>query len=177
MRAYLATIGDELATLLENVEGTTDPVSLAEVERSRPGTSGQLRQAYYQLAMSCSGPALGVIKAVEKNNGLEAWRRLHQRYEPEGGARLQNMMTRILNPGQLPEAPQEFEAALVAWESLIEKWETQTVTDLSEQVKVSILSGRAPQKIRGFIQLQGITEYAKLREILISYFLSQRSFL
>ena len=97
MRAYLATVGDELSTLLERVEGTTTPVTVAELERNVPGITSQLRQSYYQLAMTCTGPALGVIKAVEKNNGLEAWRRLHQRYEPDGGARLQNMMTRILN--------------------------------------------------------------------------------
>ena len=34
MRAYLATIGDELATLLDKVEGTTDPITLNELERT-----------------------------------------------------------------------------------------------------------------------------------------------
>ena len=55
-----------------------------------------VRRAHHQLAMTCTGPALGIAKAVERNHGVEVWRRLIQRDAPDAGPCLQNMMTRIL---------------------------------------------------------------------------------
>ena len=117
MRAYVSLIDDALADILERVEQVTVPVTNANVDQISPGCAAHSRQAYYQLAMVCRGPAVGIVKAVERGNGVEAWRRLYRRYEPDAGPRLQNMMTRILNPGVFPEDTAGFEAALVAWES------------------------------------------------------------
>merc|ERR1712194_294863 len=122
------------------------------------------RQAYYQLAMTCRGTSLGLVKSVERNNGIEAWRRLFNRYEPDAGPRLQQMMARILQPGDFPDTSQGFKATLVAWESLIEKWESSTGSSLDENVKISIIMQKAPVSIRGFLQLQGITTYVRLRD-------------
>merc|ERR1712194_256400 len=138
-----------------------------------PGISPTSRQAYYQLAMTCKGTALGIVRAVERNNGVEAWRRLCQRYQPDAGPRMQQMMTRILTPGDFPDSVGGFEAALVAWEGLIEKWESASGNFLDEQVKVTVIMQKAPSTIRGFLQFQGITSYIRLREILVAYFLSQ----
>ena len=102
MRAYLSTIGDILADMLDRVEGRPEPVTLVDLEAHRPGVTAVARQAYYQLAMVTTASALGVIKAVEKNNGVEAWIRLYARYEPEGDPRMHNMMIRILNTGDDP---------------------------------------------------------------------------
>lgn len=154
-RAYMSMISDDVAALLDRVESVTVPTTLSMCEQSFPNCLPYVRQLDYQLAMFSRGPALAVLKTVEKNNGIEAWRRLYQRCEPDDGARVQNMMNRILNPGTFPDTPQGFETALLAWELLTEKWESSTNSMLSEQVKISVLVARAPEKIRGFLQLQG----------------------
>ena len=69
--------------------------------------------------MTCQGPALGIVKAVGRNNGVEVWRRLFQRYEPDAGPRVQNMMTRIPQPGHFLETRAGIESALVGWEGLL----------------------------------------------------------
>merc|ERR1712194_778728 len=94
-------------------------------------------------------------------------------YQPVAGPRMQQMMTRILTPGDFPDSVGGFEAALVAWEGLIEKWESASGNFLDEQVKVTVVMQKAPMTIRGFLQIQGITSYIRLREILVAYFLSQ----
>ena len=176
MRSYLSLIDAELAEVLEKAETITSVITLADLEQARPAVVVHVRHAYYQLAMTCKGPALGIIRAVERNNGVEAWRRLHKRFEPDGGPRLQNMMTRILQPGDFPDTATGFETALVAWEGLIEKWEQASGGDLDDQVKITVLMSRAPLAIRSFLQLQGITTYTRLREILVGYFISQLKF-
>merc|ERR1712086_1188179 len=72
-----------------------------------------------------------------------------------------------------PDSVGGFEAAHVAWEGLIEKWESASGNFLDEQVKVTVVMQKAPMTIRGFLQIQGITSYIRLREILVAYFLSQ----
>ena len=124
MKAYLSQSGDNLARALDDCESVTAVISAAVLEARVPGISPTSRQAYYQLAMTCKGTALGIVRAVERNNGVEAWRRLCQRYQPDAGPRMQQMMTRILTPGDFPDSVGGFEAALVAWEGLIEKWES-----------------------------------------------------
>merc|ERR1712085_233107 len=76
-------------------------------------------------------------------------------------------------PGDFPDSVGGFEAALMGWEGLIEKWESASGNFLDEQVKVTVIMQKAPSTIRGFLQIQGITSYIRLREILVSYFLSQ----
>ena len=176
MRAYLSVIGDDVASLLERVETVKEQVTVAQLEANRPGCTNAVRQVYFQLAMTCRGPALAVVKGVERNNGIEVWRKLFERYEPDLGPRLQTMMARILSPGTFPEETSGFEAALTTWEALVEKWELASATELSETVKVTVIMQRAPERIRGFLQLQGITEYRRLRAILVNYFLTQATY-
>ena len=59
---------------------------------------------------------------------------------------------------------------------MVEKWELASATELSDTVKVTVIMQRAPERIRGFLQLQGITEYRRLRTILVNYFLTQATY-
>ena len=102
MKAYLSMMGEDLARALDDIETVNTVISSAILEARVPGISPLSRQTYYQLAMTCKGTALGIVKAVERNNGVEAWRRLCQRYQPDAGPRMQQMMTRILTPGDFP---------------------------------------------------------------------------
>ena len=93
---------------------------------------------------------------------IEAGKPLFHRNESDAGPRLQHMMMRILLPGDFCEPPAGFET-IVASGSLIEKSEAASQKD--------------PSFIKGFLQLQGMTTDARLREVLVSCFLSQGRFI
>ena len=63
--------------------------------------------------MTCKGPALGIVEAIHRDNGVEVRRRLTHKYKPDAGPRLQNLIARFSQPGDCPETFTGFEQALV----------------------------------------------------------------
>ena len=53
---------------------------------------------YHLLVQLCQGRAFGIVRSVEKGNGFQVWRRLHQEYAPTTGLRLSSMLSGLLNP-------------------------------------------------------------------------------
>ena len=111
---------DDIAVLIEEAEVGTDVITLADLRTRIPAALPLVRQMYYILAMSTKNAALSTVKAVEAKNGLEAWRRLTRRYEPDSAVRHLTLMKRIMNPGPFPTDPAGFEEALTNWELLVE---------------------------------------------------------
>ena len=72
-----------MVRVLERAESSTTTVTIEMLEHARPGSTTYIRHAHYQLAMTCKGPALGIVKTVERHNGVEVWPRLFQRSEPD----------------------------------------------------------------------------------------------
>ena len=66
MRAYLSVIGEDVATMLQRVETIKRQVTTAELEQHTPGVTNSVRQVYFQLAMTCRGPAFALVKSVER---------------------------------------------------------------------------------------------------------------
>ena len=88
MRAEVSVMSDDLACVLERAGSLTTTVTIETLEQASLGITTYVGQAHYHLAITCKGPALGIVKAVERNDGVEM-------YEPDAGPRLHNMMTRI----------------------------------------------------------------------------------
>ena len=70
------------------------------------------------LAMTLQGPALLQLKRVDRNNGLETWRLLCQRYEGASAGRLHALLQRVMRPDPFPQDARGFEQALESWELL-----------------------------------------------------------
>ena len=60
------------------------------------------RQLFFMLALMTNGPALAIVRQAEISgggpNGLEAWRLLVRRYEPEAATWTLGLLQQILNP-------------------------------------------------------------------------------
>ena len=71
---------------------------------------------FIMLATMTKGPALAIVRQAEISgggpNGLEAWRLLVRRFEPEAATRTLGLLQQILNPAPFPENVTGFEEAL-----------------------------------------------------------------
>eukprot|EP00969_Alexandrium_andersonii_P004619 198711-Alexandrium_andersonii.AAC.1 len=66
------------------------------------------------LTSKCRGRAASLVQLAGRNNGLEAWRRLVQDYEPDVGGRHAAVLRAVLNPGWDNKTP--FLDQLASWE-------------------------------------------------------------
>ena len=83
------------------------------------------RQLFFMLAMMTKGLALAIVRQAEISggspNGLEAWRLLVRRYEPEAATRTLGLLLQIPNTVPFPENVSGFEEALSTWELTISR--------------------------------------------------------
>ena len=72
MSAQLSVLSEDLARVLERVaESPTTVVTIEMLELARPGITASARQAHDQTALTSKRPAVGIVKAVDRNNGVE----------------------------------------------------------------------------------------------------------
>ena len=125
------------------------------------------------------GPALAIVRQAEISgggpNGLEAWRLLVRRYEPEAAIRTLGLLQLILNPMPLSENVTGFEEALSKWELTISRWESAANDSLNEGVKVALVLKMAPESLRQNLHLQGHTSYSAACAAVVNALLSQHS--
>ena len=99
----------------------------SEIILSSLGTSAmtQARQLYHILITLCEGKALSEVMMAEKYNGLEAWRKLKNLYEPDVGSRWVSMLKGILNPdwSDPKDKDKDFMEVLNEWEKAISRYE------------------------------------------------------
>eukprot|EP00972_Heterocapsa_arctica_P020157 2975495-Heterocapsa_arctica.AAC.1 len=72
------------------------------------------------LVQVCAGRSLAILRAVPESNGLEAWRRLHQEYEPASAARAAAMLSALLTP--VWSTSQPFLEQLLQWERACDEY-------------------------------------------------------
>eukprot|EP00971_Amphidinium_carterae_P301320 5986447-Amphidinium_carterae.1 len=56
------------------------------------------RQFYLALSLQVTGEALVKVQNVRDRNGLEAWRRLRDEYEPRTKGQQRHRLTKLLRP-------------------------------------------------------------------------------
>ena len=84
------------------------------------------------------------IVANSRKNPLEAWRRLHERYDPTGGGRKRNILRTIISPGR---------CSLRVLQQGIERWENyaaryQKLKDkMDDEIKRAGLESLVPEEL------------------------------
>ena len=130
------------------------------------------------LAVMTKGPALAIVRQAEISgggpNGLEAWRLLVRRYEPEASTRTLGLQ-QILNPVPFPDNVTGFEEALSKWELTISRWESSSHDALNEGVKIALLLKMVPEPLRENLHLQGHTMYGVARAAVANALLSHKA--
>ena len=70
-RAILSVVIEDLTRALETAETPQTSVVQNHLEEAREGMTAYNRQAYQQLAMTCRGTALGSVRPVDRNYGID----------------------------------------------------------------------------------------------------------
>ena len=176
MRAFGAAIDAAFLGAMEVASRAAAPVLVTTLGVPEQNVA---RQLFFMLAMMTKGPALAFVRQAEicggGPNGLEAWRLLVRRYEPEAATRTLGLLQQILNPVPFPDNVTGFEEALSKWELTISRWESSAHDALNEGVKIALLLKMTPEPLRQNLHLQGHTKYGVARAAVVNALLSQHS--
>ena len=126
-------------------------------------------QMYTSIAQLVEGEALVIVKNVDENNGVEVWRKLCHRFDPQTAGRRRSAMSRILNPGQSKMA--EFSSDIEKWEDRVHQYEKRRNRPLDDDIKAAVMAEMAPDKLREHLYLnQGrYAAYPDVREAVMLY--------
>ena len=118
-----------------------------------------------------------IVRQVEVGNGLEAWRKLHSRYEPSARGRKLGLLNCILGLC-IKEQGVAVMDALNVWEQEVTKYEAKG-EDLSEDIKVAVVTRSLPEPMRGHIiaslNINAATTYLQLRNRIEEFILSYKA--
>ena len=128
---------------------------------------------YYTLLSVVDGSAHTIIDQVENENGLEAYRRLHQIYAK---SKMQNAIMRmatIVNTKFHDNA--NFEATFTDWEYEIHHFNLAVDTKLQDEVKVGILIAGTTGKLHDHLclTLGKQLNYESVRGVILNYIKSK----
>ena len=137
-----------------------------EITLDQPGeASAQMfaRQMKTLLIHLCEGRALAIVRGAPDHNGLEAWRLLHQWYQPKTRSRGFALLTEILvwDFG----TREQFLQRVKDWEDATLEYNRTESAPLKEEVLVAVLISRSPKEARTYLHVQVREETAKLSHV------------
>ena len=97
-KAYTSAVDGAVSDLSATAAISATPISLVGSTADVPSRSKNL---LCMLAMLTTGLALGIVRQAgqaEASNGLEAWRLLLARYEPNATSRVVALLSKIIDP-------------------------------------------------------------------------------
>ena len=107
--------------LMVEAELSSEPIDTIQHTNEQDARSGEL---YDVLCQSCTGEALSVIKGVQDMEGVEAWQRLHRKYNPRTMARGVRMLCEVTRPIKLSDL-RDVETEINKWEEKVRALKTQ----------------------------------------------------
>ena len=106
-------------------------------------------QVYVALAELLQGEALDIVQNTARGAGLEAWRKLVRRFDPQTTGRKRTLQ--ILNPGTLKV--HELSRAIEQWEERVRSYQSRVREKFSDDVRSGILTEMCPEHIKTHIHL------------------------
>eukprot|EP00969_Alexandrium_andersonii_P121249 5360055-Alexandrium_andersonii.AAC.1 len=130
-------MGQEDREILERMEVLSTEAELGSVDSN---TKRVARELFYLLSMTCKKRALKEARKVSQGNGLEARRRLYQRYGCGDVRSATGLLQQILQV-RFSHDIEKFEDELVTWELSVQEHDTLPgATEVSESTKRAIIS-------------------------------------
>ena len=80
-------------------------------------------QVYVALAELLEGEALDIVQNTTRGAGLEAWRKLVRRFDPQTVGRKRTLLSRIINPGTVKV--HELSRAIEQWEERVRSYQSR----------------------------------------------------
>ena len=168
---------DALFTAAEEWEGTLSNADLTqlvgeEVDTSRVELSSVL---YYALTQFSTGPALQVVRQVTSKVGLEAWRRLHERFNLTRLSKGLSRLTKLLQPN-FRQA--HFESDFTQWEVELEHYVRDSGAALPDSVLIAVLINATSGALQNHLRLNSsqLDSYQKVRALILDYFKTRHMF-
>lgn len=127
-------------------------------------------QLYTLLAQLTDGESFDIVNNAGKNNGLEAWRKLHRRFDPSTGGRRRNMLREIINPGRCKHENQLY-GAMERWEELVQRYERKLGRSLDDDLKMAALESLVTSELEKHLMMNAsrLNSYESMREEVFLY--------
>ena len=111
---------------------------------------------------------------VPERNGLELWRRMHARFEPENKHKPFAWLRALSNP-TFPTKETLWQRGLEEWDGEIAKCERECTKQFDEDLKLAILSEVAPKALAPQIAMNSsnLTSYKLMNEFIVQYLKSK----
>ena len=101
-------------------------------------------QHMHETLMTLTRQEANDIFANSRKNPLEAWRRLHARYDPAAGGRKRNIFRTIISPGRC--SLQELQAGIGRWETHEARYE-KLKGKMDDEIKRAGLESLVPEEL------------------------------
>jgi len=163
-KTYIGAVDEVLLEILTNAEAITVPIAMADISEEHRKLS---RTMMYILVSCLAGSALQLAMNVESANGLEAWRLLVRREEPqEGSTQVATLMSILRTTFQgMAGLVDELEKL----DGAVKRYETQYNDMVSDTILQSIMKWNCPEEIKAHVTLQTFGSAKLLKEKLCSY--------
>ena len=132
-------------------------------------------QLYTVLMTLVEGESFDILVGSGSGEGLEAWRRLHKRWDPLTTGRARGLLREILSPGraklvELQGAVERLEDLMRRYTQRRDAWNGQRRT-LAEDIRMAALETLLPEELARHCQLQlsRLDTYQNLREEVVLY--------
>ena len=141
-----------------------------------PDTLRMLADQLYTVLMTLvEGESFDILVGSGSGEGLEAWRRLHKRWDPLTTGRARGLLREILSPGRAKLV--ELQGAVERLEDLMRRYTQRRDArngqrhTLAEDIRMAALEALLPEELERHCQLQRsrLDTYQKLREEVVLY--------
>ena len=135
-------------------------------------------QLFQVMSLNCVGDALSHVKSVKDDlqlRGVRVWWRLTQEWQCLSGQRLQGLVGRVFNPGQVKNI-MEVTVAVERWEAWTKEYEESTGTKVPEVAKVYAIKQVMPAELQHDMQRLSsqIQTYKQARAYIMDQVLTRR---
>ena len=132
-------------------------------------------QLHAALQTLCEGEAFTLVRSAGRGAGLEAWRKLHRRYDPSTGGRRRALLRQVLTPQKCSKI-EELSSSIELWEEAVRQFEQRRRPDgsraqLDDDIKIAVLEAMCPPDLEKHLQLSRhrLSTYEEVRAELSNY--------
>ena len=159
--AIAATLSDHASVWMNGTLQHTTEITLDQPNEASARMFA--RQMYTLLIHLCEGRALAIDRGALGHNGLEAWRLLHEWYQPKTRSRGLALLNEIL--GWDFGTKEQILQRVKDWENATLEYNRTANAPLQDEVLVAVLISRSPKEVGTYLHVHVREETAKLSHV------------
>ena len=136
--AFAGASHPPLAAAMAASSRSPNPVLVADMRQQEAEIS---RQLGYWLIQTCRGQALDIVLNAGRLEGLEAWRQLHLRFEPQAASRFAGQLMGLLSW----DFSGDLTTKLEAFERELSLYAAQSGEEMADAIKIGVVLRQLPE--------------------------------